>query len=338
MLPLGKPKPKKMKTTLLTIASLAIFFNASAQREVGSAQRFDAPIFSADRAIDTIAPPIISVSGTVPSLLGAQGGGFVAGNNGYGDIAKGQTLNITGSANVIGIGAWIGAKVQTDGSPNSVIAFNLYPATGTGTASTGPVATAPGAVIASSNLAIADVDTTSAGSGGFAWVSVAPTLVSDAFVVALNFTGLAAGDTVGIIHTADGVSSGIDQSWEQWNDNSWHTFAEAWPLDIDLYMFAIIDDGAIGIEEAATVNGMRMSFTNGNMINDVVVMQYALDNAASTQLVVTNASGKILVNESLGVKAASVHNKNINASDWSAGVYFVSLISNGKTLTKQVVK
>ncbi|MCB0765370.1 MAG: T9SS type A sorting domain-containing protein, partial [Flavobacteriales bacterium] len=149
---------------------------------------------------------------------------------------------------------------------------------------------------------------------------------------------LAAGDSIGIMSTRDSVVTTPDYSWEKWSDASWHTLLQAWPINCDLYIFVIIDEGPIGIEEAASINGMRMVFRTGNVITDRIDLQFALDNAARTRLVISDLSGRTMLDEDLGQRAPGTHDRNIDASSWSAGTYLVSLISNGKTITKKVVK
>ena len=73
--------------------------------------------------------------------------------------------------------------------------------------------------------------------------------------------------------------------------------------------------------------------TQGN-----AALRFDLQNASDLTYTVTDVAGKIMQTTSLNSLAAGSHELSINAESWAAGIYTVSIESNGTTLTKKFVK
>lgn len=73
--------------------------------------------------------------------------------------------------------------------------------------------------------------------------------------------------------------------------------------------------------------------TQGN-----AALRFDLQNASDLSYTVTDVAGKIMQTTSLNSLAAGSHELSINAESWAAGIYTVSIESNGTTLTKKFVK
>jgi hypothetical protein len=73
--------------------------------------------------------------------------------------------------------------------------------------------------------------------------------------------------------------------------------------------------------------------TQGN-----ATLRFDLQNASDLTYTVTDVAGKIMQTTSLNSLAAGSHELSINAESWAAGIYTVSIESNGTTLTKKFVK
>ncbi len=73
--------------------------------------------------------------------------------------------------------------------------------------------------------------------------------------------------------------------------------------------------------------------TQGN-----ATLRFDLQNASDLSYTVTDVAGKIMQTTSLNSLAAGSHELSINAESWAAGIYTVSIESNGTTLTKKFVK
>jgi hypothetical protein len=73
--------------------------------------------------------------------------------------------------------------------------------------------------------------------------------------------------------------------------------------------------------------------TQGN-----ATLRFDLQNASDLSYTVTDVAGKIMQTTSLNSLAAGSHELSINAESWAAGIYTVSIESNGTSLTKKFVK
>lgn len=73
--------------------------------------------------------------------------------------------------------------------------------------------------------------------------------------------------------------------------------------------------------------------TQGN-----AALRFDLQNASDLTYTVTDVAGKIMQTTCLNSLAAGSHELSINAESWAAGIYTVSIESNGTTLTKKFVK
>jgi hypothetical protein len=271
-----------------------------------------------------------------PALYSAQGGGYVVGNNGYGDFQKAQQFLALNNLNVEGAAIWFGGKKCLSGSSTSKVIAWLSDMSGSGTASFGTTA-APGAALQTVDITCANIDT----AGNLNFVTFSPYYVASGneFSVGVDFRNLAAGDTAGIVSSTDGTVDFQDFSWEQWNDNSWHTMLEAWPLDIDFAIFPIIDANPQSINELAGLNGIKFTtFPNPSIEN--VTVTYAFDNDASkVSIEIYSLNGKLVKSINKGDLKAGNYNETLAVNDLSSGTYFVAVAANGtKVLQKLIIK
>lgn len=328
-----------MKKSFLSLLLIGACGATMAQRQVGTATRADMPAGDFLRTpTDSIVSAALNDPDMQPTIYGvsaANGGGWVVGTNGYGDKAKAQAFTLDNAVSAEGIGVVVSEKRTGSGNPNASVAFKIYQNNGAGVNSASAITTgAPGDEWASVDVLLNDLDTT----GAWTWVNVPPVYVTDFFSVGVDFSGLTSGDSLGILSTDDGYTEYQDFSWELWSDDTWHTMLQAWPLDIDFFISVIVDASSVGIDDAGTFNGMRMSFLNGNLVGQDVELAYTVDHSAMMQLIVTDAAGRTVLNENLGNIAAGLYNRSLNASSWNAGTYYVVLVADGQTLTKKMVK
>lgn len=330
-----------MKKSFLSLVLIGACGATMAQRTVGGAAHMHMLALGSDRTpTDTIYPASIDDPAATFVLYNSQNGGWVVGTNGYGDEAKVQQFLLDDAVSAEAVGVWFGGKFEGSGDPNSHVAFKMYQNNGGGVSTAGTITTgAPNDEWASVDVPFSDCDTSS--SFTLTWGTFsAPVWVTDFFAAGVDLTGLTAGDSIGIVSTDDGFSEYQDFSWERWNDGSWHTMLEPqnWALNIDFMVFVAVDASNVGIDDAGTMNGMRMSFLNGNLVGQDLQMAYTIDHSASMQLMVFDASGRRILNKQLGTKGIGLYNETIDASSWSAGTYHVALVADGRTLTKKVVK
>jgi len=334
------PKNLHMKKSLLSLVLIGACGATMAQREVSSATRMEARDHAGLRTpTDTLFSAALADPDMSPTLYNSTGGGWVVGTNGYGDVAKAQAFLLDDAVSAEGIGVWFGGKTETSGDPTSSVTFKMYNTNGDGENSGGPITTgAPNenGVYASVDVLISDIDT--ATGAEFTYANFAPVYVADFFAAGVDFSGLSAGDSVGIVSTDEGYTEYQDFSWEMWNDNSWHTMLQAWPLDIDFFIFVVVDASSVGIDDAGTMNGMRMSFLNGNLVGQDVELAYTVDHNAKMRLIISDGAGRLVLDQDLGNRATGLYNQTISATNWNTGVYYVTLVADGQTLTKKIVK
>ena len=263
--------------------------------------------------------------------------GFILGTNGYGDKAKAQQFLLDANPTTLieGIIFWFYAK---GGNPDGVVHARLYAINGNGTTSSGTITGgAPGTVLASKDFTLADVDTTA--EDGFTPVYFdSPVYVNTQFAIGFDVSSLGANDSLGLIGTSGGTTDFPEFSWEKWSNNSWHTLVEAWgdDLNVDLCVFAMVDNSSVGIGEPGSFNHMRMSFLNGNIAAGTVQLGYELEQPGRMELVVHDATGKVMYERALGHLGAGGYQHAFGTDSWAAGHYFVTLKHNGQPLTKRL--
>lgn len=318
------------------LAAMAVSLGATAQRDVGTVEHINLqlPQISADRApTDTLVPPGISAPGASYQLSGVTNGGYVTGSNGYGDYAKVQVFSSTGDVFVEELIMGFGAK-DDNGSPNAILHARVYTLDGPGTATTGDVTNAPNTVLGNVDLAISECDT-----AGLTIVAFDPPVaVSGNFGAGIDVSGLGDGVYIGLVHsTSGGPGSVVDNTWEQWNDGSWMTLSEAWPLTFDMAVYAVIGDGVAGINDLGAVNNMRMSFLGSNPASNSVVVAYEMLQSADARLTVLDGKGAKVIDQQLGRTAVGQHQTTLDVSSFANGTYYVTLFANGTPLTKKLV-
>ncbi len=286
--------------------------------------------------------PLGSSTGTAtPSLNASTGGGFIGGHNGYGDKRKVQSFFVSTPYVVEGICYWIGAKVYTSLNPTSAVTSNLYNMTGAGTTSGGPVTNAPNTTIAGTNnsILIATIDTSITGNYGILFVTLpTPYFASTDYGAGLDLTVTAAGDTVGLVHTADGEAGFSDQSWDQFSDNTWHSWFDAgnWGLNMDMAIFPVVNMSS-GIAEGNFINGLKLyqNFPNPTMSNTTI--SFELEQSASNVMIaISDLTGKLIKKMDLKDLNAGKHSLDLDASEIAGGTYFVILQADNHRLGKKM--
>ncbi len=241
-----------MRRFITLLFLIALVSNIFAQRQAEAVELYNPISFS---KADTLMPGNFA-NGT-PTLYAATNG-FVAGVNGYGDLAKAQAFDLE-NFTMSSVGFWFGAKEITDEADTVVL--TVYNMDGTGTAAAGEVS-APGTVVATKAFTTNDIDTT----GNLTVVELDEALeLSGNYAIGFDLTKIV-NDTIGLISTTDGDAT-EELSWEQWSGGGdWYTFAatSSWELAVDLAIFPI---GTIAPSYNVTFNvDMRPAITEGNFV------------------------------------------------------------------------
>lgn len=334
-----------MKKIYTILAAFAVVLSANAQGRLvsGSISVSNAgiPAVSAGRTVtDTIFNASdYNASATGVTIYSSGNGGYVCGNNGYGDKAKVQAFtNTIGSIAVEGAIIWFGAKEHDGTATVSKIMVREYSLTGAGTSTAGAVTNAPSTVNASLDVLFPMIDTgTSFATGAMPYMFATPVLTGLDFGIGVDFTGLGAGDTVGLVSWTDGDAMGADMAWEKWSDNTWYTMFQAWPLDIDFFIWALIDDNPSGIEEGY-INGVNLSQNTPNpAVNNTVISYNLENNTNNVSLMIFDVTGKMVKTFNEGNKPAGKYSVNVATADLTAGVYYYAITAGKGRIAKKMI-
>jgi hypothetical protein len=290
---------------------------------------------------DTLVP--IGNLGT-PTLYSSTGGGFVCGNNGYGDVAKVQAYINTSNINVEGMLFWCGAKELVGGT--GTVAANCYDMTGSATISTG-TGSGPGTVLGFVTLPMSSIDSGLSAATGFNAVTfTTPINVTSDFALGIDMTNIGS-DTIGIVSSTDAVAdgspdgdpAGAELTFDKWSDATWHSFLETgnWSLDIDMFIWAVIDANGAGVGSEYFFDGIKLSQNQPNPANAMTMIQYELQNAGNVTLEVYDMTGRLVVNVDEGKQNAGSHSILIDSEKLQEGAYYYSLKSDSHRLTKKMV-
>ncbi len=260
-------------------------------------------------------------------LYTAQGGGYVAGNNGYADKAKAQKYTpVNPISYITDIIVYFGGKKYTSGNPNSAVVFNIYNMNGPGVSTAGNVNTAPGTIIVSGSVAVSLIDT----SGPMLITFPSTATVTADFAVGIDLTSMSAGDTVGLVSTTDGDAGNTELSWEKWSDNTWHTFLEPnnWQLDLDLALIPIeCDQLSVDVPDTQPEEQDFYVYPNPATNELNIVLMSNVQSPQST-VHILNATWQLVT-----LSVVEGQQSRIDISNLAAGIYFVQLSSSNKTKT-----
>ncbi|HLG36092.1 MAG TPA: T9SS type A sorting domain-containing protein [Bacteroidia bacterium] len=349
---------KKIYTLLFVTLLLAA--SADAQRMVGSSfpvkaknpYAFAPSQNQTSRTSSTNDTLTLHFMGT-PSLYGSQGGGFVSGQNGYGDLAKMQLFD--GSYGVIDAGVITGILFYmgwVEGDPNSVITATIWDDSG-GT---------PGSILGTAPVLYSSMDTTVAGyfaiasapgpafyNGIAVFATPIPIPAGGSFFAGFSFT-YAAGDTVGLTTTNDptgGDAPGITgdfpdaatHTWEEWSDNSFNSYnagAGTWQLDIAQGIFPTVDFG-VGIQKPSANNGFSLNQNYPNPAAGETMISYSLDKTADVSFTIADVTGRTVSDIAMGSQAQGSHKFTFDTRSLNAGVYFLTMNADGTRLTTRMM-
>lgn len=278
---------------------------------------------------DTIVNPNFA-AGT-PVIYLTQNG-YVTGNNNFGDKAKAQVFNVTNPVYVQDVLIWFGAKTKGSTNNNSAVSVNLYALDGPGITNSGNTNTAPGTVLATTNLLLSRIDT----SGFINKISFTnPVLLSANYAAGVDFSTLAANDYAGIVSSTDGQALLTELAWEKWSDNTWHTILQGWTNtingDIDLAIFPIECPNIITEIEEKTKDFVLFPNPANDEFN--IVFTETLQ-GLQTNCNIYSSQGQLVYSQNLNAQISTV-----SAAQFAAGVYFVEVeVGENKNVKKLVVR
>lgn len=327
---------KKFTSVLVFVAFITVAF--AQEKVILSSKKMDNVEF-ATKAYDTLVPYGFTQGGAVlfSTDCGGQGApGYLAGTNCYGDLAKAQLWLVDNPLTLIGCIVWIGERVGNQGTVN----FNVYAATGNGTALSGAVNYAPSTILAtkSSQLTEFAEDGSTFAQGAYVYTLTTPLYLTNDFYTGLDFSGVPNFPTnkFGIVSSEDGSAGMTELAWEKWDNNQWYSLQGAgWgggTLDIDLGFFPIVDQSS-GVDEF--VNNMKLNIYP-NPVTDIARVDFELKNAAQkVNFMVLDMTGKVIVSMELGALNAGQNSVSFDASQLAAGTYIYLVTADRNRLAKQ---
>jgi len=265
----------------------------------------------------TTGTPTILLSG------GAGGVGYVSGHNNYQDIAKADKFSQTVPANYQVTGALIGFGVATAANTTNTFDVTVWDDNG----AAGAPSTELGTTTALYSTAANDATI-----GNFTFVNFpTPVTINGPFYLGVEFDYANLGDTLAIVHTADGeVNPGT--SWEQFSTNDWHAFSEtptSWGLNVAMAIFPIV----------CSPNSVNNPVQNGfviypNPTSGQLIIHNTNNNSESAVLNVMNSMGQVIMTKSYS-KFNGTH--FVDLSELSNGLYFVEITSGESRIINRIL-
>lgn len=267
---------------------------------------------------------------SIDTLYQAGNGGFVCGNNGFGDreIAQkyatkpvgdsvGTECSVADGHQLNEVVVRFGAKYVTNASDSVYInVYSVNPATG-----------GPDTLLGSSfPVQLSFVDTSATNEIYTEFLMQLPVLLTDSFFLSVVLPQTA-GDTVGIISNSDGQGLGEKLCWVKNSSNIWSSLVDASSLDIDAAIFPVVGEAPIGIEELSQFVAHVNIFPNPARENTAI--EYSVVKPIQhLQFTLYDLSGKVVYSLPLNNISLGEHLFNLNISELASGSYFYSFESN----------
>jgi len=152
-------------------------------------------------------------------------------------------------------------------------------------------------------------------------------------------------DTVALIADEDGDSDGT-YTWTRFGIDLlpgqvlWYltTGTLQGGLDVNVAIFAIVEESGVGIGEQGFINGVRMTtYPNPALSGDNVRIDYGLETAKESVVInIYSTNGQLVYTAKEGQKVNGKHSIQIPAGTLSAGSYVYSLEANGARIAKRM--
>ena len=196
---------------------------------------------------DTLGQALLNADSV--ALYPAVSGGYIGGNNGFGDKAKAQAFKNDTVFGITKVLFWFGSK-KWGGNSESGVSVRIYKTNGLGKTTKGNSQLgAPNEILAQKTLLISAIDT----SGAFTELLYDyPVVVDTDFAAGIGFDLLVGNDSLALFSGYDGQADSTELAWEMLNTGVWATLFRSWPLNADLAIFPVVDLQYNGINEERT--------------------------------------------------------------------------------------
>ncbi|MBC7865649.1 MAG: T9SS type A sorting domain-containing protein, partial [Bacteroidia bacterium] len=143
-------------------------------------------------------------------------------------------------------------------------------------------------------------------------------------------------DTVAILTNADGESAPVT-AWEQWSDNSWHSFNDGtsatWQLDLSLCIAVVMCSPTTDVPYI--INPTNEVIVYPNPANNILYVNTNSKKEGTITIKLLNVMGQLVSTKTIANSTGGTF--DIDLSNVSAGVYFVNVSTPEKTVTKRFV-
>jgi hypothetical protein len=320
-----------MKKILLTfiLAGTAMFLNAQNRVSMPSTgtlspaalQQNLSNFKTTSVACDTVTNFAITYT---PTVYIDQGGGYVSGQNSYGDISKADKFGIpTPNSSIIGALYLIG--VATSSGTGQTFNARVWDNDGSGGL--------PNTVLGTQTVLY---DTIVANLATFTtFVDFTPPVaVGDSAYVGVNF-GYTAGDTLALFSSVDGEAP-VNSAYEQFSTNDWHAFSEtpaSWGISVAHAIF-LFSCTPTGVHEMITPSGNLAIVPNpsSNGVFTIVVPGHDLSKPVTIN--VYDAKGEVVYRASQ--TSAANYTYQINLPGVSKGIYMVKVETSKGVQTQKL--
>ena len=354
-----KFKKNNMIKKLLTISAIALSTAAVAQtgKIVNPTSQYGfVDVTEAAKANSTPTVVLVSpFSGTSTSIgLNTAGSdtatpgcspkaGYVFGSNCYDDMEKAQYFPASSYSNAVSNASITGAVVYmyrnaamnygvSSSTTNPTTALKIYAATNN--------TTAPGTLMGSKTESVSSIVTaagTSTAVFTYTFMFSSPiALTGNGNFYASIVMPTTPGDTM-VVYAQTGTLAAVNNSWEQWSDNSWNNMQGAWGATFkgNMAIFPIISGSvsSVGMSKATGLN-KNVSVMPNPTSGDVFV-NLALTESSNVSINVTNTLGQVV--ESREIKNVQFENVAIDLSKYNNGVYFVTVSNGSDKMVKRIV-
>ena len=283
------------------------------------------------------------------TIYGNTGGGFVFGTNwqppapvtiGSPEFAQGYIMMGT-PYNIEQVLIWVGSiyKNSANGSSLTVTINALDDSSHYGGGGVDYDIICPGTVLGTTTVPWGDIDTTDF----FAATFTTPVNVISDYAVVVNVENFYTNnDTIGFVTSADGGASGImgvEYTWWKYPASPafWTEADHVYGMDNAVALFPVVDATGGGIDGNYFISGMKLSQNQPNPANNSTLIQYEVENNSNVTLEIYDATGRKVFVQEQGKQLAGKYTITINANELSSGVYYYSLMSDGKRLTKKMI-
>jgi hypothetical protein len=250
--------------------------------------------------------------------------GWISGTNNYSDLAKADVYSgYTPGSYVTGAILYFGRGVN--GGNNASIQVKVWDDDGTGGA--------PGTVLGSVSLPVSSIVTNGTGNSVTFTTSIP---VTGPFYLGIDgFTYGSNQDSIALIHNANGETN-PGTAWEQQSSGDWFNYSNAssWSTNMAHCVYPILCSQPIGTN-FELLNNTADVVLYPNPANAVLYVNATFKKECNVTIRLTNALGQIVSSRQISNTAGGTF--TFDTGSLAAGIYFVSVSSPEKTITKKLI-